>query len=116
MGMQTNDYRITVLDTATKIFNLIGIDIRRCHLNSSWEIQDRGLFIGGLPYVIHGIANFNGEVHFGASKTLRRVLEYPFCFRRSLCATLHLASTGHSNVNNASLISLKNFFALHRGR
>ena len=68
MRMQRQDHSIPLAEIAMHPFDLVGIDIRRRHLDCRRQIDDGGVGGGRLPDIHHGLADLERVIKFGAGK------------------------------------------------
>ncbi len=77
MRVQADDHRVTVWNVAAEIFDLIGIDIRRCRLDRGGQVEDDRLFGCGGQYVHHCAAYFKAEIEFSRAECFGRIFKMP---------------------------------------
>ena len=71
MRMQRQDHRVTPAEIAVHPFNLVGIDVRRRHLDRCRQIDDGGVGGGWLPHIHHRLADIQRVIQLGAGKAFR---------------------------------------------
>ena len=83
MGVERDDRAVAVWQVAAEIFDLVSIDVGRCRLNRSWQIEDDRVIGGGGEDIHHRLAAFDGEVDLGGAERLWRIFEMPFGLRET---------------------------------
>ena len=115
--MHRENDRIALGDMAAEPLDLIGIHVRRRHFDCRRKIQNRLVLRRGLPHLVHGITDLDGEIELGAGEALGAVLEHPLCLGLLQCLLAHAACTLDGDVDDAGLVETEHDTALHgRGR
>ena len=73
--MNADDRRITVLQMADKVFDLVGIGVGCAHLNGVRQVEDHRVFLGRAELFDHAVADGNGVVRLGAAEALGRIFK-----------------------------------------
>lgn len=60
-----------------EVLNLVGIDIRRSHLNRRRQVEDDRVLLGRLPLGLDGLTDLDGKVETRVAERLRAELEGP---------------------------------------
>ncbi len=108
---------VAPLEVAVHPFDLVGIDVRRRHLDRRRQVDDDLAVRARFPDRRHGIDDFLGEVEFGAGKDLRAVLEGPVRLGLRGRYFLYLAGTFRRNGLYALLaLSEYDLAEIRRGR
>ena len=74
--MQADDGAVAVLELAAEILDLVGVDVRRRHLDRRRQVEDAFVGRGRLPHIHHRLAHLDRVVDLGAGEALRRILEH----------------------------------------
>ena len=114
--MQADDQRVPVPDVAAEPFDLVGIDVRRRHLDGGGQVQDHLALGGRLPDGGDRVTDLDGEIELRARKTLRAVLEDPVRFRREQRMTAHGFGALDGDVDDAGAVEPEDDPALRRRR
>ena len=75
VGVDREHDRVPPGDVAAEPLELVGVDVRRRHLDRRGQVDDRLPVGPRLPDVQDRLADLEREVHLGAGEALRRVLE-----------------------------------------
>jgi hypothetical protein len=102
--VQAESDAVAVADVAAKPFDLIGIDVRRCHFDGSGKVEDR-LFPGARsPDIHHRPADLDREVELGPGKALGRILINYLGLRHRCGEVANEPGAGHGNVDDPRLV------------
>lgn len=77
MCVQAYHHTFAIGNVAAEILDLIGVDIGRCRLNRSGEVEDNWMVGRGLQHIHHCAAHFQTEIEFSSGEGFRAVLEMP---------------------------------------
>ncbi len=113
--MHTQNHAIALVDMPREPFDLVGVHVRRRHLDGGGQIEDGFALPARLPNRIDRIADFNREIEFGAGEALRTVLEYPLRAPIAFGVLAHLRGTAHGDIDDAGAIESKNHAPLRDG-
>ena len=104
-------------DVAAEPFDLIGVHVRRRHLDRRRQVEDHLLLWGGLPHVHHRFADIAGEVELGPRKALRRIFEAHVRAVRLRGQLLYTFGRAHGDVDDAGPVETEHHTPLQgRGR
>lgn len=98
--MNADDHCIATRDIAAKPFYLVGIDIRRRHLDRGRQVEDRRALGRRLPNVQHPLANIEREIRLGEAEGLRRVFEGPVGLRALQAFLQHRSDAGDGQIGD----------------
>src|SRR3546814_8978680 len=73
--MQRQDHAVAPGDVAVEPLDLVGVDVRRRHLDRRRQVEDGPALRRRLPDVHHRLADLLGGVELGAGEAFGRVLE-----------------------------------------
>ena len=76
-GCTDSTMRVALRDVAAEPFDLVGVDVRRRHLDRRRQVEDHLALGRRLPDLVHRVADLDREVELGAGEALRAVLEQP---------------------------------------
>src|SRR4051812_39205124 len=76
--VERQDSRVAVFYVAGEPFDLIGINVGRCHLDRGWEIEDQLVRGYGAKHFHDGFAYFLRVVEFCTREAFWRILEGDF--------------------------------------
>ena len=113
--MHAQDHAVAPVDMPQEPFDLIGVDVRRRHLDGGRQIQDGLALRRRLPNRVDRIADLHGEIEFGAGEALRTVLEHPLRVPIALGVLAHLRGTAHGNIDDAGAVESKDHAPLRDG-
>ena len=69
--MQAQDHAVAVFDGAAEPFDLVGIDIRRRHLDRGRQVENDRIVRRRFINIHHRLADLDGIVEFGPGETFR---------------------------------------------
>ena len=73
--MDAEDEGVAVAEVAMAPLDLVGVDVRRAHLDGGRQVEDDPVLGSGLPDVHHRLADLLGEIQLRAGEAFGRVLE-----------------------------------------
>src|SRR3546814_2696175 len=74
--MQRQDHAVAPGDVAVEPLDLVGVDVRRRHLDRRRQVEDGPALRRRLPDVHHRLADLLGEVELGAGEAFGRSEEH----------------------------------------
>src|SRR5690625_4190738 len=104
MWMHRQDDGFMVLDMATEPFDLIGIDIWRCHFNGGRQVDNDFISRRRLPNGIDGIDDLDSELQLRASEAFWRILQDPLSLGTLCRQLLDQRRAAHRDIDDASAI------------
>ena len=112
--MHGQDHAVAVRDVAAEPFELVGVGVRRRHLDGRGQIEDQRLSRRRPDHVLDRLADFQREIQFGAGKALGRIFEREIRLRRGVGERLDLPRGGDGDLGDALAVGAEDDFALQR--
>src|SRR5690554_1406611 len=77
MGVQADDNLVAVIDMATEVLDLVGVDVGHGHFNRGRQVENQLVGFSGLNHLADRVAHFNSKFGFGSAEGFRRVFKTP---------------------------------------
>src|SRR5580700_735365 len=110
--MDRQDYARTVRYATPEPLELIGVGVGRRHLDGGRQVENEPIRGRRLDDVLDRLADLEGEIELGASKTLRRIFELEVRARGRGRQRLDLLGGIDRNLGHALAIGPEDDFAL----
>ena len=114
VGMDGEDDAVAVGNVAAEPFELVGVGVRRRHLDRRRQVEDQPLLRRRTQLRLHRLADLEREIELGAGEALRRIFEDEFRLRRRVGERLDLLGGGDRDLAHAGAVGAEHDFALQR--
>src|SRR5947199_9573855 len=112
MRVQAEDHAVAVADGAAEPFDLVGVDVRRRHLDGARKIDDHLTVSRRLTDIHHSLADLNSKIELCPAEALRRILIDDFGVRYAGGEVADQPRSTHRDVDNSWLVEAENDPAL----
>ena len=114
VGMDGEDDAVAVGNMAAEPFELVGVGVRRRHLDRRGQVEDQPLLRRRPQLRLHRFADLEREIEFGAGEAFRRIFEDELRLRRRVGERLDLLGGGDRDLAHAGAVGAEDDFALQR--
>ena len=104
MRVQRDNQVLTIVEVAAHPFDLVGIDVRRVHLDGRRQVDDQLVVCGRLHDLDDRIADFQRHIQLSARKAFGRILEAITAPRFRSHIHDHLGSVGRDLLDTANIL------------
>src|SRR4051794_33250559 len=112
--VQAQHDRVAVGEVAVHPLDLVGVDRGLGHLDGGRQVDDRRPVDRGLPDVVDGVADLDGEVELGAGERLGGVLEADLGVAGDLGQLAHQLGAVDGDVDDPGAVGVEDDAALQR--
>ncbi len=104
-------------ECAAEPFELVGVGVRRRHLDGRRQVEDEPSLGRRADDVLHRLADLEREIELGPGEALRRIFELKIRAGRGLGQRFHLLRRGDRDLGHAPAVGAEDDLALQgRGR
>ena len=113
MRMNADDCRFSVFEVADKVLDLVGVGVRRAHLNGVRKVENDGVLLCGAELLHHAVTDLDGIIHLGAAEALGGVLKADVGITRVFVGELlDQARAVDGDIDNALHVGFENNLSL----